>query len=201
MRRSIRFVGVLLCAALLPSSALAAQAEPGSPVAQSMSSIMEFAGHYDAALTIEPTSCAFQEVGGDYRGIIRADAGRGELILHLEELNSLFAAPVAVVVDEPSITYEGPTLIRIGPIQGSVNGRLDGQFGPDRTSFSASYQLGTQLCMIRGSIAGTRTAAPVETTPSIMDLAGYYDATLTIDPASCAFQEVGGDYRGAIRAE
>lgn len=142
----------------LPRPAGAAPQAGAAGAAPPRPDVVELAGIYDVSLTIEPGVCLTQKFGGQTRGNIRTEAGPNGLIIHLEELSQMFAAPIAVDVRGQTLSYAGPTSIRVGPTTTPVSSRLAGQLTPDRASFQASIALSTFACSIRGSLAGARTS-------------------------------------------
>jgi hypothetical protein len=109
-------------------------------------------------MSVEPTRCLFQKIGGDSGGVMEASAGRGTLTLHLEELGSLFDSPIVVAVNNNSFAYSGPVRVNIGPVA-ETNGQVMGQWSADRNSFNAAFDVPTMLCRVRGTIVAERTDA------------------------------------------
>lgn len=162
-----RLTCLLLLGAAFAATPLAAQTEPGAPGAPSGPTIEELAGNYDATLEVEPSNCAAQRVGGRAKGPFRASPARRGLVLHLEDLGSLIAGPLVVDLDGSSIRYDGPILVRVGPVTDSIRGQLDGSVLPGRR-FEATFQLRSTICQLRGSISGKWSGplAEVEATPT-----------------------------------
>lgn len=126
------------------------------------------AGYYEMTLTVAPANCLTQSVGGTARGIVEVTAGRREnLIVHLERLNSLFAGPVPVRIDEDSqLSFGGQVPIIVAGIRMGVRGNLSGAFERGRERFRADFELAARLCKITGTIEGLKTNAPPPPPPA-----------------------------------
>lgn len=152
----MRLAGLVLLGSALAAAPLAAQTDPSASGAPGGPALEELAGNYEASLEVEPANCAAQRVGGRAKGPFRASAARRGLVLHLEDLGSLIAGPLMVDVDGSNIRYDGPILIRVGPVTDSVNGQLTGSLLPGRR-FEATFRLRSVFCQLSGSVAGTWT--------------------------------------------
>lgn len=162
MRQSFAWIAAI--GLLVGGAPARAQEErPSGAAAPEPTNAERRAGYYETTLTIAPTTCLTQSIGGTVRGIVEATAGRrGNLIVHLERLNSLFAGPVPVRIDEDSrLSFGGQVPVIVAGLRMGVPGTLNGAFedrGRDR--FQADFELSTRLCKITGTIEGTKTKAP-----------------------------------------
>lgn len=145
------FRSTILAVALLLGAAMARPAQAQD----------ELAGNYRATLSVESTRCLFQQIGGDSGGVMEASAGKGTLVLHLEQLGTLFDAPIVVAVDNNAFTYSGPIRVNIGPVA-ETNGHMTGRWSSDHRSLSAAFVVPTLLCTVRGSIVAERTDAQTQ---------------------------------------
>ena len=151
-------------ASLFLSAAVSLPARAQEPVpdaAQSATSTDELAGNYRATVSIEATRCLFQRLGGENQGVMEVGGGRGTLVLHVEELGTVFAAPVIVAVQDDGFTYAGPMQVNVGP-GGENNGHMSGHWLGDHKSFTAAFDVATSLCTVRGTIAAERTDAQAQ---------------------------------------
>ena len=162
-----------ICAALTSLSLLAptfeaaAQEDPSAAdEAPAQSNAERRAGHYEMTLTINPTRCFTQAIGGTARGVVEVRAGRrNSLIVDLSKLNSLFAGPVAIRIKDDSLAFAGAVPVSVAGIRMDASGRLSGAFERGRERFRAEFELPVRLCTITGTIEGLKTVAPAPAPP------------------------------------
>lgn len=152
--------GSFLCTALIGPSLLRAQVDAPQAASEAAFGLGDLAGYYDVIATVDPTTCVLQKIGGEARGTIEASAGRRGLLVHLESLHSYFDSPIEVTVAaDGGMSFQGPIRVRIGSLSDQAAGLIVGRIEPQGRSFKALYELNNNLCTIRGSLAGSRTAA------------------------------------------
>ena len=187
----LRSIWALASLLLGTAMSLPAQAQEPAPDA-AQSAVDELAGNYRATVSIEATRCLFQRIGGENQGVMEVSGSHGNLLLHVEELGTVFAAPVFVAAQDDGFTYAGPMQVNIGPGGESI-GHMNGHWVSDHKSFTAAFDVATSLCTVRGTIAAERTdaqAQPVVQTPPPTSTPPIYSAPPPSGGAASAPGEV-----------
>jgi hypothetical protein len=157
MSLSSRVFGWLAAGALLaaPATAMAMQ----SDASQASASTNDLGGNYDANLTVDPIRCLFRNLSQGGHAVIQATPNGPTLILHLEQLDSIFQEPLVVTVRNGSFSYAGPMPVQITALQRQPTGQIQGSWSSDSNSFRADYEVDSAACSVRGTLTGSRTDA------------------------------------------
>jgi len=155
---SSRVFGWLAAGALLACSGAssAMQSEESQPNAGTS----DLGGNYETNLTADPIRCLFgsNNIKGGH-AVIQATPNGTALILHLEQLDSIFQEPLVVTVRNGSFSYSGPMPVQITAFQRQPTGEMQGSWSSDSNSFRADYEVDSAACSVRGTLTGSRTDA------------------------------------------
>jgi len=119
----------------------------------------DLGGNYETDLTADPTRCLFRNTIKGGHAVIQATPNGQALILHLEQLDSIFQEPLVVTVRNGSFSYAGPMPVKISALQRQPTGQMQGSWSSDSNSFRAEYEVDSAACSVRGTLTGSRTDA------------------------------------------
>ena len=108
-------------------------------------------GSYLTTLTISDSRC-FQDLRSTRQGVVELKPQPG-ILIPLNQINSVFGAPVVLSVQGLAVSQDTTIPISIG---GSVPASFNGGFTADGARFQIRFEAGSPICRIGGTISGVR---------------------------------------------